>query len=737
MKAALELFKRTCQHQRIVQGKKPVVLKSHYYLEHFEEMIEFVLTHYDHALELRHKEFVEEYRSLSRDARSLYIRFANRKGRIFYRDYLRYPEIADMGGALEELTVSQFFGQPDAGHYRELLVLQTKAILVEKLREVSGGPSAPGASAKKRLIVEYLVEHVPFETSFPGESLAGYVLQRRVAMVDYLLFLYFGELRSRMTTFALRDLGVIKSGRFKTVFKPRFETLENAQAAFRYTQLAATIDQAELEELQTLALEAIEWNETDDPEVEDKRHRTIHRLGRQIERAGDTETALKVYRSSDRFPSTERTARILIQQGAKDEAAAFLSGLIDDPSCDEELLFAEDFYERKFEKKKTGRLTLLLRDARIINLDESSRDRPEAAAVRFFRREGAEAIHAENDLWNQLFGLLFWDILFEADDAAIHNAFETRPQGLRSEDFFQRFAEQIETVLAESPDRILDQLRGTWKAKHDTYNRLFPWYPDIFEAVCKLVEFSPPGAVQSVLLDMAKNHKLTRSGFPDLMVVRDSVVSFAEVKAEGDTIRRNRLVQMERLRSAGFPVEVIRVQWTVDPDQEYVVVDVETTGGAPQWNRVTEIGAVRMRGDRIIEEWSSLINPGRRIPKNIVALTGITDEMVKGSPTFRDIADEFREFLGEAVFAAHRAQFDYGFIREEFRRIEEDFHLPKFCTVVGARRYFPGLPSYGLANLCREFDISLDSHHRALCDARATAQILARINEKRSEQTPN
>lgn len=719
-----------------VPGKNPVVLKSHYYLEHFEEMIEFVLTHYDHTLESQHKAFVEEYRSLGRDARSLYIRFANRKGRIFYREYLRYPEIADIDGALEELTVSQFIGKPDEGHYRELLALQTKPVLIEKLRAASAGPSAPGASAKKRIIVEYLVEQLPFEESFPGESPDGYVLQQRVEMVDYLLFLYFGELRSGMTTFALRDLGVIKSGRFKTVFKPRFESLENALAAFRYSQLGTIIDQADLEELQTLASETVNWNESDDPEVEDKRHRTIHRLGRQAERAGDTETALEVYRSSDRFPSTERTARLLIQQGKREEAAAFLSRLIEDPSCDEELLFAEDFYERKFEKKKTGRLTSMLRDARTIGLDESSRDRPEAAAVRFFQKEGADAIHAENDLWNQLFGLLFWDILFEDDDAAIHNAFETRPQGLRSESFFHRFAGQIEAILAESPERILVRLTGTWEAKQDTYNRLFAWDPDIFEAACNLVKLAPPGAVQSILLDMAGNHKLTRSGFPDLMVLSDSEVSFVEIKAEGDSIRRNQLVQMERLRSVGFPVEVVRVRWTVDPDQEYVVVDVETTGGAPQWNRVTEIGAVRMRGDRIIEEWSSLINPGRRIPKNIVALTGITDEMVSSAPSFGDIADEFREFLGDAVFAAHRAQFDYGFIREEFRRIEEEFHLPKFCTVVGARRYFPGLPSYGLANLCREFNISLDSHHRALCDARATALILARINEKRVEQVP-
>ncbi|MEM9016043.1 MAG: 3'-5' exonuclease, partial [Verrucomicrobiota bacterium] len=146
------------------------------------------------------------------------------------------------------------------------------------------------------------------------------------------------------------------------------------------------------------------------------------------------------------------------------------------------------------------------------------------------------------------------------------------------------------------------------------------------------------------------------------------------------------------------------------------------------------IGAVKMKGGRLVEEWSTLLNPGRRIPKKIVSLTGITDEMVSDAPVFAEIADEFRAFLGDAVFAAHRAAFDYGFIREEYRRIGEPFSAPSLCTCVSMRRCFPGLASYGLANLCREFNVPLENHHRALADARATAQLLLRINERRLEQ---
>ncbi|RYD48693.1 MAG: 3'-5' exonuclease, partial [Verrucomicrobiaceae bacterium] len=115
----------------------------------------------------------------------------------------------------------------------------------------------------------------------------------------------------------------------------------------------------------------------------------------------------------------------------------------------------------------------------------------------------------------------------------------------------------------------------------------------------------------------------------------------------------------------------------------------------------------------------------------ITRLTGISDEMVKQAPIFSEISGSFREFVGEAVFVAHNASFDYGFIRDEYRRLGENFRRPTLCTVVTMRRFFPGLPSYSLAGLTKHFGIPLETHHRALCDAQATAGLLQLINGKR------
>ena len=174
--------------------------------------------------------------------------------------------------------------------------------------------------------------------------------------------------------------------------------------------------------------------------------------------------------------------------------------------------------------------------------------------------------------------------------------------------------------------------------------------------------------------------------------------------------------------------------WCVDPSQEYVVVDIETTGGRAGNHRVTEIGAVKIRNGVVVDEFQTLLNPERAIPPKITRLTGITNAMVSSAPRFAEVADAFRAFMGEAVFVAHSVKFDYGFLRAEFARLEETFRYPTLCTVVSMRKFFPGLKSYSLGNLTQEFDIPLPDHHRALCDARATAELLTMINARRISQ---
>jgi DNA polymerase-3 subunit epsilon len=108
--------------------------------------------------------------------------------------------------------------------------------------------------------------------------------------------------------------------------------------------------------------------------------------------------------------------------------------------------------------------------------------------------------------------------------------------------------------------------------------------------------------------------------------------------------------------------------------------------------------------------------------------------MVQGAPVFAEVADSFMEFMGGGVFVAHSVNFDYGFISYEYERLERRFRFPKLCTCAGMRRRYPGHQSYSPGNLCETYGIDLKDHHRALCDARAAAQLPNLINQKREER---
>lgn len=165
----------------------------------------------------------------------------------------------------------------------------------------------------------------------------------------------------------------------------------------------------------------------------------------------------------------------------------------------------------------------------------------------------------------------------------------------------------------------------------------------------------------------------------------------------------------------------------------YTIIDIETTGGNNKSGRITEIAAFLHNGHKPVDKFITLVNPGVRIPPFIKNLTGITDEMVADAPSFEEISAELSRFTANSVFVAHNAGFDYGFIKEEYRRLGVDFKRKTLCTVKLSRRSFPGLKSYSLGKLASQLDISLKDHHRAEADAFATVQIFEKIVHHHSQ----
>jgi DNA polymerase III subunit epsilon len=154
---------------------------------------------------------------------------------------------------------------------------------------------------------------------------------------------------------------------------------------------------------------------------------------------------------------------------------------------------------------------------------------------------------------------------------------------------------------------------------------------------------------------------------------------------------------------------------------KYAIVDIETTGGNPRSDKITEIAVVLHDGGKVVSQFSSLVNPECRIPYNITAITGITNEMVADAPKFYEIARQLVEMTRDSVFVAHNVAFDYGFVKNEFKRLGYDYSREQLCTVRLSRKILPGHRSYSLGKLCDDLQIAINGRHRAMGDAEATA----------------
>lgn len=163
------------------------------------------------------------------------------------------------------------------------------------------------------------------------------------------------------------------------------------------------------------------------------------------------------------------------------------------------------------------------------------------------------------------------------------------------------------------------------------------------------------------------------------------------------------------------------------PATYYCVIDVETTGKGIHGNRITEICAVRLQNDIVIDKFTSLVNPEQYIPPFITNLTGIDDALVAEAPLFEEIASRILEITEDAIFVAHNVHFDFNVLRGEFKRLGQSFSRKKLCTVRLSRKLIPNLFSYSLGNLCASVGIPLNNRHRAEGDTDATVILFQKI----------
>ena len=164
------------------------------------------------------------------------------------------------------------------------------------------------------------------------------------------------------------------------------------------------------------------------------------------------------------------------------------------------------------------------------------------------------------------------------------------------------------------------------------------------------------------------------------------------------------LTQSAKILSDGFPSDM-------------VILDCETTGGKATCHRIIELGYMVIEDGQCIHRQQQFINPETSIPPGIQKLTGIRQEMLSDAPRFRDIAEELLTILKDRVLVAHNARFDYGFLKNEFKRCGLNYKSKPLCSVKFSRRLYPQFRRHSLDQIIRRFRFDIEHRHRAFDDA--------------------
>ncbi|WP_346766587.1 exonuclease domain-containing protein [Paraglaciecola sp. 20A4] len=730
-----------------------LVLPEKYYLDHFNEFIAYIEQHCRALLLTQHVQFINGFKQLEHNAQCMLVRVINRRGVFVTPSKLNYTEIANSQEQLTHLTELGFLRPVTETDVPEFIFTLNKAQLITLLQaqNIVFKKSAP----KGELLS--LSQSLDTQIIATDPMLAEIKVKTFTQDWQYLLFLFFGNVSSALDKFSMRDLGVLKTRNKTQQEGARFSQLEEAQSAYFFANTLLIVGNMNGEQLLTLA---------DSPEIlqapegilaKEYAANLWYSLGTALLPLNH-QKALSFWKISSHQKAQERWIRETYKVD-KPTAKKALEKIIADPQDDELSLFAFDFYQRKFNQVKLSVRTQRLREnSHKILIDEVYKDRVEVGVKRFYEsqneidalkdinsiqdapNQSITAYRTENRLFRALFGLTFWTLLFNEAERATGSEFDRRPRLVRENGLYAELGEQVEACLTiftqknkgqSDPKEAIKYLTHIATRHYGQPNGIFRWNSKMLEVLTMFLRHADGECVAHHLRAMAQNYQGLKDGYPDLMVVDGTQLRFEEVKAPGDQLRANQLVSIDALQNAGFNVGVCQVEWCYNPQQAYVVVDVETTGGCNPGHRITEIGAVKVVNGEVVDSWSSLINPERRIPHFITRLTGISNDMVRDAPLFCEVVDELERFMLNSIFVAHNVNFDYGFFKLEYARLERTLSMPKLCTVREMRKYYPGSKSYSLGNLTKEYGLSLDNHHRALCDAQAAAELLIMVNEKK------
>jgi len=544
-------------------------LPPKYYFDHFNYLLGYIEQHYAPCLAQTEHDFIAQFRALPEPAALLFLRMTNRKGHFFETAGLRYEEIPDIEAAGYELQAQGFArppALPDEAYGWFMLNTLKKGVLYKLFKPLLEAPAAASAYKKPDLI-DIILNEVPFEQVVSTVNAAVPLLKvEHQETALYLRFLFFGTLEADMTPFVIRDLGVRQYEEVAAEnIKPRFANRREARDAFQmlllyheFRLLRGVLDAEAL----------FKWFEGWKgylPHLQNSaqatKNRLMLRLGQWFEKAQSPALALEAYSHTQQPPARERRVRLFTQLGLLMQAEQVLEAIKKAPLNADEQQFALDFDPAKKRARKST--SLHLKQADYVEIERHEGRPVEVDVLLHYRRQGVEGLRSENYLWRALFGLLYWDIVFDAQDGTMHNPMQVAPSDLYMPAFFERRKARLEerNALLHQPEAFMAYCQELIDQKYGTTNPFVGWHDDLLPLINTVYQRVAPAPLGNTLLTMAANLKSNTTGFPDLFIYTETGYSFVEVKSPNDQLSNQQLFWLRYFAQQGIEAKVLRVGW--------------------------------------------------------------------------------------------------------------------------------------------------------------------------------
>ena len=543
------------------------LLREKYYLDHFQYLIDFIKAYYLNLLNLSELKFVNAIENLSLNAQCLLARLYNRQGMIFAVSKLKYPEINDMAECLLELErqgLIQYLKKPGDIDLSYLLKFKNCDELLALLKHFQ--VKLKNNHMNKTQLIEVVVR-----SHIDDEDIMSYLVSNDPAIIlpfkeEYLTlrFLLFGNLKQNMTQFVIKELKgfeplIFNKSHFCALFTSRQEIDEGfaIQKAYQHINIKN-------KEPMEVFVEFNQWRQQNSITTEFAKltyGKLAIRLASYFEKLKLYQQAIAIYETTSLPPANKKRIKLYAKINRLDEAIQLSQTIIKESQHAEEIIFAKDFLAKIQQRNTLKATSLHLKQAEKLQLVLNSDVKPEDAVIAHLNSLDYQAYFAENYLWKGLFGLLFWDILFDKHAPYFHHPFQFLPTDLKQGKILhtRNLAIKQRLQILGEKTACVDIIRNHYNQYDQTPNGIVSWHPDLLFLIEKNINFLDRHQLETILVEMASDWRNNSIGFPDIMCWRNNEYCFIEVKSTFDKLSPYQLRWLTLFQKIGVNAKILHL----------------------------------------------------------------------------------------------------------------------------------------------------------------------------------